>query len=92
MTICEAGEGAVTLSPYGLPPELVRRLVLRCLRIAAPGASPRGDRLAALVARLQSGGVGTLCGVKARGGDRWRFEAAPPRRRIESGPSRVEPE
>ncbi|HEX8226086.1 MAG TPA: tRNA lysidine(34) synthetase TilS [Allosphingosinicella sp.] len=76
----EAGEGSVALRPNGLPSELVRRLVLRCLRLVAPAARPRGDQLAALVARLRAGGTGTLSGVKATGGDRWRFEPAPPRR------------
>lgn len=76
----EAKEGRVMLRPHGLPPELQRRLVLRCLGLVAPAARPRGDQLVALIARLQSGGAGTLCGVKASGGDTWRFEAAPPRR------------
>lgn len=76
----EAGEGNVTLRPNGLPPELLRRLVLRCLRRVAPPAQPRGDQLVALVERLRTGGSGTLCGVKATGGEEWRFEPAPPRR------------
>jgi tRNA(Ile)-lysidine synthase len=76
----ESGEGAVILSPQGLPPELLRRLVLRCLRSVAPEARPRGEQLVSLIARLQAGGAATLCGIKATGGDRWRFEAAPPRR------------
>lgn len=85
----EAGEGGVVLRPQGLPPELVRRLVLRCLRLVAPAARPRGDQLVALVERLQSGGSGTLSGVKASGGDSWRFEPAPPRRgdRVGADPS-----
>ncbi|HEX8621100.1 MAG TPA: tRNA lysidine(34) synthetase TilS [Allosphingosinicella sp.] len=77
----EAGEGGVTLRPDGLPAELVRRLVLRCLREVTPDAAPRGEQLADLIARLRSGGAGTLCGVKASGGGTWRFEAAPARRR-----------
>jgi tRNA(Ile)-lysidine synthase len=76
----EAGEGTVALRPSGLPPELLRRLVLRCLRRVVPGAAPRGGQLAALIARMQSGETATLCGVKATGGDLWRFEIAPPRR------------
>jgi tRNA(Ile)-lysidine synthase len=72
--------GGVSLRPHGLPPELVRRLVLRCLRLAAPGALPRGEQLASLIARLQEGRSATLCGVKATGGESWRFETAPPRR------------
>lgn len=85
----EAADGRVILRPQGLPPELVRRLVLRCLRQVAPSARPRGDRLVALVERLQSGGSGTLSGVKASGGDSWRFEPAPPRRadRVPADPS-----
>jgi tRNA(Ile)-lysidine synthase len=77
----EVAERIVTLRPKDLPPELLRRLVLRCLRLAAPGARPRGEPLAALIARLHAGGAATLCGVKASGGDSWRFEPAPPRRR-----------
>jgi tRNA(Ile)-lysidine synthase len=76
-----AADGAATLRPKGLPPELLRRLVLRCLNHVAPGAKPRGEPLAALIARLEEGGTATLCGVKATGGPAWRFEAAPPRRR-----------
>jgi tRNA(Ile)-lysidine synthase len=76
----EVGEGAVTLRPNGLPGELLRRLVLRCLDQLTPEAKPRGEKLAAFIAKLERGGVATLCGVKGRGGETWRFEAAPPRR------------
>ena len=76
----DAAEGKASLRPNGLPPELLRRLVLRCLRSVVPGAKPRGEQLAALIARLEDGGAATLCGVKATGGEIWRFEAAPPRR------------
>jgi len=76
-------EGGLILRPHGLPPELLRRLVLRCLQALAPGARPRGEPLAGLIARLEAGETATLCGVKASGGVTWRFERAPPRR----GPS-----
>ncbi|HEX9947140.1 MAG TPA: tRNA lysidine(34) synthetase TilS [Allosphingosinicella sp.] len=76
----EAGEGAVILSPHGLPPELLRRLVLRCLQRLIPEAKPRGEALATFIGRLKGGGTATLCGVKGAGGDIWRFEPAPPRR------------
>lgn len=76
----EEGEGGLILRPQGLPPELLRRLVLRCLQSVAPGARPRGEALAGLIARLEAGEAGTLSGVKASGGSTWRFEPAPPRR------------
>ena len=71
--------GAVTLRPNGLPPELLRRLVLRCLRELAPDAKPRGEALAGFIGSLESGGTATLCGVIASGGQTWRFEPEPPR-------------
>ncbi|HYI38846.1 MAG TPA: tRNA lysidine(34) synthetase TilS [Allosphingosinicella sp.] len=73
-------EDAATLRPGGLPPELLRRLVLRCLRHLTPGAKPRGEALAAFIATLERGRTSTLCGLKGRGGGTWRFERAPPRR------------
>lgn len=76
----DEAKGAVILRPHGLPPELLRRLVLRCLERVAPEAKPRGEQLASLIARLREGGSGTLCEVKASGGETWRFEPAPPRR------------
>ncbi|MEO7178159.1 MAG: tRNA lysidine(34) synthetase TilS [Allosphingosinicella sp.] len=76
----EVEDGAVRLRANGLPPELLRRLVLRCLRRLAPEARPRGESLAAFIARLEQGGTATLCGVKGNGGETWRFEPAPPRR------------
>src|SRR4051812_12791568 len=75
-----AGKGMI-LRPHGLPPELLRRLVLRCLDRVAPGARPRGEPLAAFIGRLHAGATATLAGVKASGGEVWRFEPAPPRRR-----------
>jgi tRNA(Ile)-lysidine synthase len=77
----ETMEGAVKLRPNGLPPELLRRLVLRCLRRVTPGAAPRGEALASFIAKLEQGGTATLCDVKGIGGETWRFEPAPPRRR-----------
>ncbi|MGZ8306084.1 MAG: tRNA lysidine(34) synthetase TilS [Allosphingosinicella sp.] len=76
----EVEKGRITLRPIGLPSELLRRLVLRCLQQLAPAAKPRGEALAAFILRLEGGATVTLCGVKAVGGETWRFEAAPPRR------------
>jgi tRNA(Ile)-lysidine synthase len=78
----EVREGAVTLDPDGLPPELLRRLVLRCLRRVEPDAAPRGEALTAFISRLEAGATATLCEVKGSGGDSWTFEPAPPRRPV----------
>lgn len=84
----EVGSGFATLRSNGLPPELLRRLTLRCLRQLAPGAKPRGEALAAFIATLEQGGTATLSDVKGIGGETWRFERAPPRR---NSPSRRKP-
>jgi tRNA(Ile)-lysidine synthase len=77
----ETGKGAVVLHPEGVPPELLRRLLLDGLRRIAPDAAPRGAQLTALAEGLRSGRTLTLAGVRCRGGGRaWRFEPAPPRR------------
>jgi len=68
------------LDPAGLPAELLRRLVLRCLAAAAPNVAPRGEQVSDLIATLGRGETATLAGVKCNGGSVWRFEPAPPRR------------
>jgi tRNA(Ile)-lysidine synthase len=76
-----AGEGkALLLDPEGLPPELLRRLVLLCLRRIDPDASPRGEQVTAVIVTLRDGGIATLGKVLCRGGGGFRFEPAPPRR------------
>jgi tRNA(Ile)-lysidine synthase len=84
----EAEAGAVTLRPNGLPPELLRRLVIRCLTHLMPAAKPRGEALAGFIATLGEGGTATLCGVMGSGGDTWRFEPEPPRNRAHSSSRR----
>ena len=71
---------ALFLDPAGLPPELVRRLFIRCLRTLEPAAEPRGDQVAAATAALVRGATSTLCGVRCAGGVRFRFAQAPTRR------------
>ncbi len=72
---------ALSLDAAGLPALLVRRLVLRALAELG-GETPRGAAVSRLIATLESGKSATLGGVRARGGDLWRFEPAPPRRQI----------
>jgi tRNA(Ile)-lysidine synthase len=64
----------------GLPDELARRLALHCIRRIAPDSRPRGEQLTGLVQALREGRTVTLAGVKCSGGERFRFEPAPPRR------------
>ncbi len=74
--------GVVALDPSDLPREIVRRILLSCLRQIAPDADPRGDGLDRLISALERGQTVTLCGVKCRGGLCWLFSLAPPRREI----------
>ena len=68
-----------TVDAGGLPDELQRRLVRQVLQMLS-GEDPPGPKLTRLLSTLQAGGTATLCGVKCRGGDVWRFGPAPPRR------------
>ena len=63
-----------------IPAELVRRVVLRCLRRIDPACEPRGTALSRLIATLESGGTATLATVIARSGNGWHFSSTPPRR------------
>lgn len=73
----------VILDPAGLPYEMQRRLVERAVKIidAEDLSSLRGDSLDRIVATLNSGGTGTIAGVKAEAKRaEWRFSLAPARR------------
>lgn len=67
------------LDPAGLPPEMLRRLVLRML--AGFGVAPRGPELTRFIAALAAGRTATLGSVRARPGAHWHFAPAPPHRR-----------
>ena len=67
-------DAGLILDPSWLPPELLRRLVLRILeRLGPGGAPPRGDEIGRLLARLAEGNAATLAGVRCRGGASWAF-------------------
>jgi tRNA(Ile)-lysidine synthase len=72
---------AILFRPDGIADEVVRRILLSCVRRISPDAEPRGDQLTALVRTLRAGQTSTLAGVKCTGGAIFRFEPAPPRRR-----------
>jgi tRNA(Ile)-lysidine synthase len=76
----DEADGAILFRPEGIAEELVRRILLKCLRRISPEAEPRGDQLTALARTLRAGGTATLAGVKCTGGTVFRFEPAPPRR------------
>ncbi|HEX5184525.1 MAG TPA: tRNA lysidine(34) synthetase TilS [Allosphingosinicella sp.] len=76
----EEGEG-LRLDPSGLPPELLRRLVLLCLCRIDPEAAPRGEQVTALLGTLHAGGTATLGRILCSGGAQFRFASALPRRR-----------
>jgi tRNA(Ile)-lysidine synthase len=76
---------AVAFAPAGIPDELLRRLLLRCLAHLEPAAAPRGDQLTALLRRLARGETAALAGILCSGGAEWRFAPAPPRRGSKPG-------
>ena len=78
----EMTDDTLRLDPSGLPAELRRRLLLHALRRIDSDASPRGEELSRLMATLDEGGTATLAGVKAIGGESWRFSPAPSRASI----------
>lgn len=77
----EEANGSLLLRSTGLPAELLRRLLLACLRHYSPDANPRGPQLSFILDALRTGGTTTLAGVKfAAAPDGWRVSPAPPRR------------
>lgn len=68
-----------TLDPAGLPPELVRRLLIRTLQSQDPQIAPRGETIDRALEVLRSGGKLTIGNLLCTGGALWRIEPAPPR-------------
>jgi tRNA(Ile)-lysidine synthase len=75
--------GIVSLDAKGLPHELVRRIVVKCMAQVVPEAAPRSDDLDRMIGALWARKVCTLAEVKCSGGDFWTFQKAPPRRKNE---------
>lgn len=73
--------GIISLDAKGLPTEILRRILLECLRRIVPDASPRADEIDRLLASLRAGKTSTLADVKCAGGDFWTFQKAPSRRK-----------
>jgi tRNA(Ile)-lysidine synthase len=73
-------ESGVTLDPTGLPRELQRRLLLAALNTIAPHLQVRGDSMARAFDCLNAGKTMTLGNVLCKGGARWQFSPAPPRK------------
>lgn len=71
---------ALILDPANLPRELRRRLLLVALRRVQPGLDPRGEAQDRALAVLAAGETLTIGEVLCKGGARWRFTVAPPRR------------
>lgn len=85
---CQFGDGAAWMKHLGIPSELARRLVERCLRHVDPGIAIRGGDLTRLVAALERTDSGTLGRVRCSHAFTaapvpqmlWTFRQAPPRR------------
>jgi tRNA(Ile)-lysidine synthase len=69
----------VTLDAAGIPAEIARRLLLRCLRLVAPEAAPRGDQLTSLLGSLARGARQRLQASSAAAARLYRFVPAAPR-------------
>lgn len=75
-----AGDG-LTLDPAELPPEIRRRLLIGAIARIDPAATPRAAEIDRLIATLLGGNKATIGTVMLTGGDRWRLDRAPPRRK-----------
>lgn len=78
--VAVAENRATTLDPSGLPPEIVRRLLIRALQSQDASIAPRGDTIDRALETLQSGGKLTIGVLLCTGGSLWRIEPAPPRK------------
>lgn len=70
--------GEILIDAGDLPVEIRRRLAAKAVAMFVEDWN--GEGLDRLMAKLDTGGAGTLAGVRATGGRMWRFSVAPPRR------------
>ncbi|MFL6733998.1 MAG: tRNA lysidine(34) synthetase TilS [Sphingomicrobium sp.] len=75
------GPDQIGFDPHGLPPELVRRMVVK-LMVELGAAEPSGPDLSRAMTGLAEGETRTLAGLKLSPGPHWRISRAPPRTRI----------
>lgn len=64
----------------GLPSDLKRRLLIRCLSTMDVNLAPRGDAIDRLLTELENARTAMIGNIKCVGGADWRFSKAPPRR------------
>ena len=72
--------GVITCKVNGLPRELKRRLLIRCLRTLDVGLAPRGDAIDRLLTDLENARTAMIGNIKCLGQSDWQFSKAPPRR------------
>ncbi|RDV03013.1 tRNA lysidine(34) synthetase TilS [Sphingorhabdus pulchriflava] len=66
-----------TLDPAGLPPELVRRLLIRALQSQDAHIAPRGETIDRALETLAAGGKLSVGNLLCTGGTLWHIEPAP---------------
>jgi tRNA(Ile)-lysidine synthase len=76
----------ITLRPEGLPREMQRRLLLRCLAQIEPETRHRGDTISRGLDALLAGQTITLGNTYCKSGASWKFRPAPPRSSAKMGP------
>ena len=70
----------IQLDSANIPHDLKRRLLLRCLSQLEPDLKPRGDAIDRLIMELGAGKTAMIGNILCRGGVKWTFSVAPPRR------------
>lgn len=81
MDFLDLGEGRATLSNIDLPPEMLRRLLLRMIAFLNPEAeNPRGPSLDQALVQLFDAKSVTLADCVFTGGAAWTARRAPPRK------------